>query len=121
MKTPTASPPLPNLGLREAGYPSVPVTRPKAPTSIPLGRLTEYKNKKGDISSVLAWDDLTHMKLEAGKVKEARAKEVGYIRDKRVYDNIPRTQAVRDKWNVVQVRWIDINKRRKVRRKRETV
>ena len=38
-----------------------------------LGRLTEYKKKSGDISSVLAWDDLTGMKLDAGKVKEARA------------------------------------------------
>ena len=49
------------------------------------------------------------MKLDAGKVKEARAKEVGYIRDKQVYDKIPRAQA-RNKWKVVQVRWIDINK-----------
>ena len=70
----------------------------------------EYKNKKGEISSVLAWDDLTGMRLDAGKVKEARAKEVGYIRDKRVYDKIPRAQALRNKWKVVQVRWIDINK-----------
>ena len=35
--------------------------------------------------SVLAWDDLTGMKLEAGEVVEARSKEVGYIRDKQVY------------------------------------
>ena len=70
----------------------------------------EYKNKKGDISSVIACDDLTGMRLDAGKVKEARAKEVGYIRDKRVYDKIPRAQALRNKWKVVQVRWIDINK-----------
>ena len=70
----------------------------------------EYQNKKGEISSVLAWDDLTNMRLDAGKVKEARSKEVGYIRDKRVYDKIPRAQALRNKWNVVQVRWIDINK-----------
>ena len=70
----------------------------------------EYRNKQGDISSAIAWDDLTHMRLDAGKVKEARAKEVGYIRDKRVYGKIPRAQAVRNKWKVVQVRWIDINK-----------
>ena len=43
----------------------------------------EYKNKHGDISSAIAWDDLTGMKLDAGKVKEARDKEVGYIRDKK--------------------------------------
>ena len=59
-------------GSGRSGSPSAPVSRPKTPTSIPLRKLTEYKNKKGDISSVLAWDDLTHMKLDAGKVKEAR-------------------------------------------------
>ena len=37
----------------------------------------------------MAWDDLTGMKLDAGKVKEAREQEVGYIRDRRVYDKIP--------------------------------
>ena len=50
------------------------------------------------------------MKLEAGKVIEARAKEVGYIRDKRVYTKIFRSQASRSGWKVVQTRWIDINK-----------
>ena len=61
-----------------------------------LARLTEYRNKQGDVSSVLAWGDLTGMKLEAGKVVEARAKEVGYIRDKRVYTKILRSQASRN-------------------------
>ena len=59
-----------------------------------LRRLTHHRNKAGDISSSLAWDDLTGMKLDAGKVIEARTKEVTYLRgvsyDKRVYDNIPR-------------------------------
>ena len=62
------------------------------------------------MSSVLAWDDLTGMRLEAGKVVEARAKEVGYIRDKRVYAKILRSQASRNGWKVIQARWIDINK-----------
>ena len=50
------------------------------------------------------------MKLDAGTVIEARAKEVGYIRDKRVYTKILRSQASRSGWKVVQTRWIDINK-----------
>ena len=58
-------------------------------SGIPFKRLMEYKNKQGDISSTLAWGDLTDMSLESGKVKEARAKEVGYIWDKRVDDTIP--------------------------------
>ena len=36
-----------------------------------LGRLTQYRNKQGEISSTLAVDDLTGMKLDAGKVVEA--------------------------------------------------
>ena len=46
-----------------------------------LNRLTEYRNKSGGISSVLAWDDLTGMKLDAGQVKEERSKEAQYVRD----------------------------------------
>ena len=92
------------------GSSDAPAPCPKAISRIPLKKLMEYKNKKGEISSVLAWDDLTHMKLDAGMVKEARAKEVGYICDKRVYDKIPRAQGLRNKLKVAQVRWIDINK-----------
>ena len=46
-----------------------------------LHRLTHCKNRAGDITSSLAWDDLTGMKLEAGKVIGARAKEVTYLRE----------------------------------------
>ena len=55
-----------------------------------LNRLTHCKNRAGDITSSLAWDDLPGMKLEAGKVIEARATEVTYPREKRVYDKIHR-------------------------------
>ena len=80
----------------DAGPNSTVGTPSRAPTKTVghLGRLTEYKKKSGDISSILAWDDLTGMKLDAGKVKEARSKEVHYIHDKRVYDKIPRNQAI---------------------------
>ena len=75
-----------------------------------LGRLTHHKNKAGDITTSLAYDDLTGMKLDAGKVVEARAKEVTYLRDKRVYDKIPRHQALRGKWKIIRTCWIDIDK-----------
>ena len=39
-----------------------------------LGRLTETKNKSGEVTSVLAFDDITNMRLDAGKVIEARTK-----------------------------------------------
>ena len=76
----------------------------------PIGRLTEYKNKKGDVSSVLALDDMTCMKPYAGNVEEARNKEIDYVRDMRVYTKIPRSQATRQGWKVIATRWIDISK-----------
>ena len=75
-----------------------------------LCRLTQHRNKAGDITSSLAWDDLTGMQLDAGKVVEARSKEVTYLRDKRVYDRVLRQHAVRNKWKIIRTRWIDINK-----------
>ena len=75
-----------------------------------IGRLTEHKNKKGEVTSVLAFDDITGMKLDAGKVIEARTKEIHYVRDMRVYTKIPRAQAARKGWKIIKTRWIDINK-----------
>ena len=66
-----------------------------------LCRLTQHRNKAGDITSSLAWDDLTGMKLDAGKVVEARSKEVTYLRDKRVYDRVLRHHAVKNKWKIM--------------------
>ena len=47
-----------------------------------------------DVSSHIAWDDLTGMKLEAAKVIEARKKEMGYIKEKGVWTKIPRAVAL---------------------------
>ena len=55
-----------------------------------LNKLACHKNPKCEIVSALAWDDLTGMRLDAGKVIEARAKEVQYIMDKRVCSKITR-------------------------------
>ena len=55
-----------------------------------LGRLTHYKNRAGDVTSFLAWDDLTGMRLEAGKVVEARAMEVTYLRETSTIRSIDR-------------------------------
>ena len=33
-----------------------------------------------------------------------------YVREMRVYDKIPRSQAIRNGWNIIKTRWIDINK-----------
>ena len=50
------------------------------------------------------------MSLDAGIVKEARSKEIGYVRDKRVWTIIPRSTAKARGWKVIKTRWIDINK-----------
>ena len=42
-------------------------------------RLMDTGNDVNGVSSALAWDDLTGMRLDAGKVKEAWAKEIQYV------------------------------------------
>ena len=69
-----------STGCSDRGPPSGPRSTPHG-VQTPLRRLTEYRNKAGDISSVLAWDDLTNMKLDAGQVKGARCKEIEYVRE----------------------------------------
>ena len=60
---------------------------------IHLCKLTQTTTKRGDTTSALAWGDLTGMSLDAGKVVEARNREVQYLKDKNVYDKIPRRTA----------------------------
>ena len=43
-------------------------------------------------------------------MKEARSKEIQYVRDMRVYDKIPRSMATTKGWKIMKTRWIDINK-----------
>ena len=48
------------------------------------------------------------MRLDGQKVVEARAKEVAYVRDKKVWRKIPRREAQARGWKVIKTRWIDI-------------
>ena len=75
-----------------------------------LYELTHVMNRKGDVSSALAWDDLTGMSLDAGKVIETGSKEVQTLKDKKVYDKIPRKTAQAQGRKVIKTRWIDMNK-----------
>ena len=75
-----------------------------------LCKLSEGKKSGRTISEAPARDDLTAMSLDAGKVREARRKEVGFIRDKKVYNNIPIIHATRSGWDIIRTGWIDINK-----------
>ena len=71
-----------------------------------INKLTCHRAPNGSVSSALAWDDLDGMKLDAGKVIEARSKEVQYIKDKRVYTKITRKEAQARGWKVIKTRWI---------------
>eukprot|EP00973_Karenia_brevis_P040575 5612454-Karenia_brevis.AAC.1 len=57
-----------------------------------------------------ATDDLTGMWLDAGKVMEARAREMEFVKKKQVWTKITRAEAIRRGWKIIKVRWIDINK-----------
>ena len=64
-------------------------------TTLPdVNKFHEVDKHIDDVSRKIAWDDLTGMKLDAGKVTEARGKEIGYIKDKGVWTKIPRQMAI---------------------------
>ena len=69
-----------------------------------------HDKEEREISGQLAWDDLTGMKLETDKVKEARQKEIQYIKEKEVWVKIPRAQARAMGIKVIGTKWIDVNK-----------
>ena len=77
---------------------------------IPLNLLTGKRDDKDRISEILAWDDLTSMELDGHNVKEARSEYIEYVKEKQVWDTMPRTHAQARGWNVIKTRWIDINK-----------
>ena len=57
-----------------------------------------------------AWDDVTGAELDWKEVRKARATEIGYVREKRVWVKIPRAVAISRGWKIIKTRWIDINK-----------
>ena len=57
-----------------------------------------------------AFDDVTGEVLDPKKVMEARAKEIAYIRQKKVWRKIRRSEAIQKGWKIVKTRWIDVNK-----------
>ena len=100
------------LSKRVSGFDGGPATPPGAADRTGMAylkRSTHCKNRARGISSSLAWDDLTGMRLETGRVVEARAKEVTYFREKRVYDNTHSQHAMINMWNIIETLRIDIN------------
>ena len=62
------------------------------------------------VTETLACDDLSGMKLDRGKVEEAKQKQIEYVRKKGVWKKISRREALANGWEIIKTRWIDINK-----------
>ena len=57
-----------------------------------------------------AWDDVSGKELDGKGVQRARMKEIGYVRDKKVWMKITRKEAQRRGIKIIQTKWIDIDK-----------
>ena len=57
------------------------------------------------------WDEITGKELDPKLVKEARREELKYLKDMKVYNLVPRRQALqRTRRAPIRVKWVDINK-----------
>merc|ERR1712086_1148632 len=61
-------------------------------------------------SRLEAWDDLTGLSLDPKGVLSARRQELDYIAKNKVWEVVPREEARRNGWKIINSRWIDINK-----------
>ena len=57
-----------------------------------------------------AWDDVSGEELDPAQVRAARQLEMDYVQKRGVWRKVPRSLAVRNGWNIIPTRWIDINK-----------
>ena len=70
----------------------------------------EEMNVQAQLLGGGAWDDVTGEELDRSEVMKARAKEMGYIHEKKVWERMSRKRAIALGWKIVKTRWIDINK-----------
>ena len=74
---------------------------------ITIGEIPEAETVDFDVE---AWDDVTGKALDPKTVRQARLKEMKYVKEKEVWEPISRDEARRRGWKVVKTKWIDINK-----------
>ena len=55
-----------------------------------------------------AWDDVRGGRLDREEVRKARMEEVGYMRRKGLWEEVPRSSALGHR--IVSVKWVDTNK-----------
>ena len=72
-----------------------------------IGEIPEEETVDFDME---AWDDVTGKALDLKAVRQARLKEMKYVKEKEVWQPISREEARRRGWKVVKTRWIDIIK-----------
>ena len=72
-----------------------------------IGEIPEEETVDFDME---AWDDVTGKALDPKTVRQARLKEMKYVKEKEVWQPISREEARRRGWKVVKIRWFDINK-----------
>ena len=101
------------MNLKAVATVSPPGRGAKVPDSNEFHDAEEVRTNKECISLMAngeAWDDVSGVRLDFKKVREARREEMTYIRKKGVYKKIRRSEAVALGYKIVKVRWIDINK-----------
>ena len=67
---------------------------------------TIYKTAQGE----LGWDDPNNCPLDIELIRGAREVEIAYFRKQGVYTKVPRSEALRRKAKIIQLRWVDTNK-----------
>ena len=72
-----------------------------------IGEIPEEETVDFDVE---AWDDVTGKALDPKAVRQARLKEMKYVKETEVWQPISWDEARRRGWKVVKTRWIDINK-----------
>ena len=74
-----------------------------------VGEVPEHEEDgKEEWSS--AWDDVNHKILDPNLVKAARAEEMKYINDKRVWTKMNKEDTIKKGYKIVDTRWIDTDK-----------
>ncbi len=86
---------------------------PPMEEDVPVKRCKSHEWYTTTVGEMLeeAWDDVTGEELDPEEVKKARAEEIEFFRNRRVYRKVPIEQCVkRTGKHPIKVRWVDINK-----------
>ena len=63
-----------------------------------------------DEDDEIYYDDITGIELPRDLIKKARDEELKWVHDIKLYDNVPRQQAIDKGIKPISVRWVNVNK-----------